>query len=169
MPKRIVQNNNGGMFTIQLPGPGPTPEQKAVGEYTVQLGSAIDLSPGQNMVDHDLWEQAKKNPTVKKAMKERVPRSTAPEQDQQLVGRFRLVEGPSVADEAPLAKMKPAAALHLIEETLNTNTLAEWLEAESREEIRKAIQAQIDEINAPMLNKGGALPPPDDQNPEAHS
>jgi hypothetical protein len=160
MPKRIVQNNNGGIFTIQLQGPKPSAEQKAVGEHTVQLGKALDLLPGQNMVDAAEWAEAKKNPTVKLALGERVPRSAAPEQDQTLVGRYRLVEGREVPDESPLAKMKPTEVLHLVEETLSVDTLGAWLQTEQRPELRKAIQKQIEEINAPMLGKGGALPPP---------
>lgn len=161
MPKRIVQNNNGGAVQIQLPGPRPSAEQKAVGEHTVQLGKVLDLLPGQVMVDAKDWAEAKKNPTVKLMLGERVPPSMAPEQDQRLVGRCRLVEGPEVADEAPLAKMKMTEALHLIEETLSVDTLGEWLRCEQRPEVRKLLQKQIDEINAPMLGKGGALPPPD--------
>lgn len=161
MPKRILQNNNGGIVTIQLPGPKPSPEQKALGDHTVQLGKQVDLSPGQCMIDARDWNEAKKNPTVKAMLRERVPKSSAPEQAQELVGRYRIVEGPEVPDESPLAKMKPTEVLHMVEETLSVDTLGEWLRTEERPELRKAIQAQIDEINAPMLGKGGALPPPD--------
>lgn len=156
MAKMLVQNNCGGMVTLQLPGPARQPGST---DTTVHLGPLSDLGPGMNTVDKGVWEQAKKNPTVQLLLKERVPPSAAPEQDQRLVGRFKLVEVKEVADENPLAKMKTPEAKMLVEETLNVDTLGEWLQGEKRDELRKVIQKQIAEINAPMLGKGGALPP----------
>lgn len=155
MPKVIVQNNNGGIFSIQLPGPKRDAKSR---DTTVQLGKVIDLAPNINMIDQADWEQAKKNPIVAAALEERVPHSAAPEQDQKYVGRMRLVEVGLAADKNPLGAMRAPEALHLIEETINTDLLTEWLRSEVRQELRAAIQKQLEEINAPMLGTGAASP-----------
>ena len=172
MPKIMIQNNCGGVVTVQLP---PVPKSAAAvvpkgkqpenhpQDHTVNLGKAFDLIPGASVVELGDWMQAKKNPTVQRMLKERVPRSKAPEQEPKLIGRLKLVELRQVADEQPLKAMKAPEALKIIGETLDTGALQTWLKDEERDELRQAIQAQLDELEAPYIGAGHSAPAPEGQ------
>lgn len=171
MPKIMVQNNCGGIVTVQLPPPVKTKpagkgQPAAVAhpdDHTVNLGKAVDIIPGTSVIELADWLEAKKNPTVKGMLRERVPRSSAPEQEPHLMGRFKLVEGKQVADDAPLKRMTAPEALKVVRDTLDINALKSWLEKEDRDELRKAITEQMQEIEAPYTPKGHAVPAPDGQ------
>jgi hypothetical protein len=149
MPKRLIQNNQGGILTLQMAG-------KPLADGSVQLGALVDIPPGVKPIDVSMWNVLKAHPVVKLLLKERIAPSFAPEQDARMVGRYKLVEGPEVADTNPLESMKPTDALKVVQETLDTATLDEWLLAEKREGVRKAITKQMALINEPMLGRGAA-------------
>lgn len=150
---QTIINNEERVHTFQLPG-------KTSKNGSVNIGPTIRLVSGVNFVPVTRWEIAKKNPMVLTLLEEVIPRSPSAQSpsggNPERVGRPKIQVGAVVDDEHPLAELSVTAAVDMVRETLDLNTLKLWTKDEGRSDVRKAIAAQMAEIEPP---KGEVVAP----------
>ena len=145
--KKIVLNNREGLAMCQL----PHTKSASVG---LDVGRVVQLAPGANLVPEADLEVLMRNQGFARQFETLIPRSPAPEQNPEKVGKPVLemlqADGKDivVADERPLAALRPDHARVLIKETLVPGMLTSWLEEETRPEVAQALKAQLVAIDA---------------------
>ena len=126
----------------------PVPAAKK-GKNLVAPAQLVNLLPGINMVKQDVWEEAKKNPTVKHFLETDIEHNPAPEARQERAGQRHLIELPPLPDECPLASCTPAQAKALIRDTFDVGLLKAWQDEETRGEVRRDIAEAIKALEHP--------------------
>ena len=154
--KTAVINNREALVQGQLP---PPPQSKTAG--VPLLGKVLTLLPGANLVDSKDLEKLNENEQWKKNFSTPIPRSPAPEQNPEKVGKpilelltieQRTKEGtktmpfPQLDDEHPLAKLDAIAAKLLVDEMLVVGTLKDWVREETRPEMAHVLNRRIAEL-----------------------
>ena len=153
----VVINNREGLVQGQL-----QPDPKLVEKMTkgsIPINRCVTLLPGANLVDSADLEALSKNPAFAKNFETLIPRSPAPEQNPEKVGKPILqlmeVEGKDgkkvplqVDAKHPLKALKAEVAKALIDETFVASTLRAWLAEEGRPEVRLVLTQRIAELDA---------------------
>jgi len=143
-----VLNNRDSMIQIQLPGTN--------GQGGLIPGGRVDLLPGMNFIDTEKWESAKKNSQCAIMLKEKIPASNAPEQEQSRVGKTYLEEGGPISKDNPLASLDVPAAVAVVGEMLNVGEMKKFLDQEVRPVVNTALRNKIAEIEKhPIVKKKG--------------
>lgn len=139
--KTIVINNRESLVIGQMPLIG----KDATGAPIV--GEAVIFVPGLNLVDTEKLKVLRSNKQFNMNFTTKIPKTPAPEQNQEKVGEFILVAVKEVPEKAPLAKLPDAEAAQMIDETLSVPLLQGFLESEGRSELRALIQNKMTQIN----------------------
>jgi len=164
----VVINNREGLVQGQL-----QPDPKLVEKMTkgsIPINRCVTLLPGANLVEAADLEALSKNPAFAKNFETLIPRSPAPEQNPEKVGKpilqLMAADGTLIDPTKPAAKdAKPAAVLQveekyplkalkaevakaLIDETFVVSTLRAWLGSEGRPEVRLVLTQRIAELDA---------------------
>lgn len=101
---------------------------------TIGGDPAIVLMPGENMVEDQAWDKAKKIAVVR-----------------HMLAAKQIEEVRTIAAATPaeaLSKLSPAQAAKLVGETNDLALLGEWQKVERRAPVVEAIKAQIEIVNA---------------------
>jgi len=116
-----------------------------------QISKTIRLLPGNNEIDDADWEVAKQNESIQRSMKAGYIKEVfakAVEKDED--GNVKKDKnGQPKVKEAPaktLNDLEAEEARAVVEDTYDIDALKKWLKAEGRDEIRAAIQNQIETI-----------------------
>lgn len=111
---------------------GAAPGGKNTKGEVVAGHGAVRLMPGANTVNYDDWQAVKALPIIKHYLEKEV-----------------IVEGDTIDGEVKvLGDLKPAAAIKLVNDTLDKKRLEGWLESEDRAPVRKALESRIAAIDA---------------------
>jgi hypothetical protein len=152
----VVINNREGLVQGQLQ---PDPQLVAkMAKGSIPINRCVTLLPGANLVDTADLEALLKNPAFELNFKTLIPRSPAPEQNPEKVGKpilqFMDVESKDgkkvplqVDAKHPLKGLKPDVAAALIDETFVVSTLRGWLAEEGRPEVRLVLTTRIAELD----------------------
>lgn len=158
--KSAVINNREGLVQGQL-----QPRSRNLSGAPIPH-RAVTFLPGVNLVPSEELEELRKNPTFELNFRTAIPHSPAPEQNPERVGKPVLelleVKGKDgkrvplvVDDELPLAKLEPAAVKTLVDETVVTGFLREWLEQERRPDVAHLITQRIRLLEGDPKAPGG--------------
>jgi hypothetical protein len=96
----------------------------------IQLGNDANLVPGVNPVDEAIWNQYAKLPVVQHYLEEGI-----------------LEEAGKMDNSDSLRSMKQAAAIALVQETMDKSLLRRWESDETRAPVLKTIVAQTAKID----------------------
>lgn len=166
---REVTNNTERQINLQLPPPEKSDEEKKADDAARAAGRAVPISldlplrlmPGLNLVPVEVWERAKKNQLgAPLLMKTKIEPSPAPEANPENVGKMMLVEGQELDAASPLKALSTDAARERVKEMLDGATLRAWMKDEARAEVRRAIEKQIEAIEASGETNDGDKRPP---------
>ena len=121
---------------VEWRGAGPL----AIGDPRLKsnykMARVIVCVPGINRLDDDIWPEVKKNPEVQRLIREN-----------QLKVVREKDEDKSIADKKGVAKelagLEAEEAVRLVKMTYNMGLLEEWADAETRNKVRRACEAQI--------------------------
>lgn len=153
---RTAVINNCAMVSARLP---PPPKKEKAGVATdgtlipPTLGELVQFIPGLNLIDSEKLKALRQNKTFDGMFSTRIEKSAAPEHDPEKVGRPMLEVDKSVGkdgevnDLMPLDKLPHAQCKAMISEMLDLGTLRQWSKEETRGEIRREIEAQIDHLS----------------------
>lgn len=146
--KTIVINNREALITAQMPHLKLDPNAQS---KVPQLGDLVVFIPGANLVDSAKLRTLRENKAFDVLFSTKIPRSLAPEQNPEKVGKFILVAGKEVPADKPLSRLEAKEACELVtEEFLSVGMLREALADEGRNEVRAAISERIK-----LLESGG--------------
>lgn len=153
MSKTIVINNCPRMIIGQLPH-NYVPYMDSSGAVVKDVqgkprlrldtpGKTVAFVPGVNVVDSETLKALRAD-SFETNFRLKIQPSRAPEVDPSSVGKvFLVVAHKDLPDEKPFGKLSESDALALVPETDDERTLAQWLRAESRPEVRTAIMNRL--------------------------
>lgn len=99
-------------------------------------GQVLVMKPGVNDVPGQFWEQVETHPTVKVWMDE---------------GKLEvLTEDAKTPVEKVLVGLKPADAVKVVKDTLDSGMLEAWMKTEKRPAVVKALKKQHELLVAPI-------------------
>jgi hypothetical protein len=157
---RTALINNCAMVSINIPG------LKKNTDGTTTAGPLVQFIPGLNLVDSEVLKILReKNPTFEKMFSTRIEKSAAPEHDPEKIGRPQLEIDKSVGkngelpDSMPLEKLPPVQCKAMIDEMRDIAILRQWSKEETRGEVRRDIETQIEYLSGPEgAAKTAAIP-----------
>ncbi len=135
----VVINNREGIEIVQFPHRGKDNHGR------VMIGDQLVLLPGLNLVDTEQLAVLMKNELFAAKFTTKIPRSLAPEQNPERMGRPVLVRGKDLPAYLPLSKLTPQEAIDIVEEA-NEEQLPRFKADETRESVLRAILKRIDEL-----------------------
>jgi hypothetical protein len=106
----VVVNNREGLEIFQLPHRGSDKHGRVI------LGPTVTLLPGLNLLETEELAALREHPLFVKKLTLAIPKSKAPEQKAERVGRPYLEIGKELPAAYPLAKLPIPEALGLVEE-----------------------------------------------------
>ena len=119
----------------------------------LDVGRVVRLAPGADLVPEADLEDLMRNQGFARQFETLIPRSPAPTNPEKVgepVLEMLQADGKDivVADERPLAALRPDHARVLVEESWCRGCLTSWLEEETRPEVAQALKAQLVAIDA---------------------
>lgn len=115
-------------------------------------GSVVQFIPGMNEFDLDKWELVSANPEIIKRMDEDIIdlKKGKVKKIEVLVdaGSKKAKDAEDTSEDVSIAGLNAKDAKALITETFSTPILREWKESEARASVVKAIDAQLEKIEA---------------------
>lgn len=145
----VVINNREALIIGQLP------HAKSTGGVP-QLGPTVTFIPGLNLVDSKVLAELRQNPSFEAFFKTKIEASPAPEQNPEKVGKFILATGGELEDKSPLGKLKEQACQAMISETFSSDLLKKWRAEETRGEVTRMINEQLDKLSGRDAKGGPA-------------
>jgi hypothetical protein len=123
-------------------------------------GPRIDLMPGANRVDAALWERWKRENDdqlledesvmagqASALLKGKIPDAGHRSRSSEAVGKPYLVEGPAITRyESPIAELRPAEAIAMVDELRDVTLLRSMLVVERRSDVAEVLRARCESI-----------------------
>lgn len=102
-----------------------------------KMARVIVCMPGVNVLEDDVWDRVSKNPNIIGLLNER----------KLTVLREKTAAGAAKKGEASeLSGMSQDEAAAIVTRTYNLEVLEEWADAETRNKVRRACEAQIQKL-----------------------
>lgn len=113
----------------------------------------IVLQPGWNDVNDGDWEYAATIESIQRQLEEGDLKVQGGEEKEVEVNYGEAKKKVKKTAPKPFTELTPKAAKGLVKDTNSIETLEGWLDADSRDEVRLAIQKRLDEVKSHGENK----------------